>query len=51
MQTNDDFLLAPMPADPTTASTGAEADHCDKVRTATAAVPLVAHRIASITCT
>ena len=46
MQTNHDFLLAPMPADTTTASTGAEADPRDKVRTATAAVPPDAHRIA-----
>ena len=47
MQTNDNFLLAPPPADTTTASTGAEADSRDQVRTATAAVPPVAHHIAS----
>ena len=47
MQTNNNSLLAPPPADATTASTGAEADPSDKVRTATAAVPPVAHYIAS----
>ena len=42
MQTNDDFMLAPRPADPTTASTGAEADNRDKVSAADAVGPHIA---------
>ena len=42
MQTNNNSLLAPPPADATTASTGAEADNRDKVSAANAAAPHIA---------
>ena len=42
MQTNNNTLLALAPADPTMASTGAEADKRDRVSAATAAMPSIA---------